>query len=490
MNVPNSSTAQESSRIGHVFRWLLSWQTARRALIGLAVLSTLIAIFYAVEDWRGKRAWEQCKRELEARGVVLDWDKFIPPPVPDDQNFFKAPKMQEWFVGRGTNDLSRRLVNTNTASVGTDHNTITTPAAAVAYLKWSDQWEQDFDLIREALKRPFARMEGDYEQPFAVQVPNFVTLRSTAQTLAQRAHCYLLLGQPENARQELTLLHDLCRMLEGRPTGKPMTLVAAMINVAVTGLYVDSIAAGMKARAWPEPQLAALQSQLEQINLLPIVAGSFSDERAAVSHTLEKNTGFPYDPPTFRHWLKDPAYRFLKLAPRGWVYQNMVAGANHSIIEAFELENNLMLPRKIEEANRRIASLQRSWSSPYVYLATYGLPNYNRATQTLARNQTKVNQAALVCALERYRLAHGQYPEALDALVPQFIAKLPHDIIGGQPLKYRRTDPPSQGPGAAGGGFVLYSVGWNETDDGGQAVLDKDGRPELDKGDWVWPGPK
>jgi len=70
------------------------------------------------------------------------------------------------------------------ASVGTDHNTITTQAAAVDYLRWSDQFENDFGLIREALKRPYARMEGDYDQPFAVQVPNFVTLRSTAQTLA------------------------------------------------------------------------------------------------------------------------------------------------------------------------------------------------------------------------------------------------------------------------------------------------------------------
>ena len=66
------------------------WRVARRILIGLAVLATLIAIFYTEEDWRGKRAWENCKRELEAKGVVLDWDKYIPPPVPDDQNFFTA----------------------------------------------------------------------------------------------------------------------------------------------------------------------------------------------------------------------------------------------------------------------------------------------------------------------------------------------------------------------------------------------------------------
>ncbi|HEY4952503.1 MAG TPA: hypothetical protein VII71_03850, partial [Verrucomicrobiae bacterium] len=84
------------------------WRIVRRILIVLAVVVTLIAIFYTEEDWRGKRAWENCKRELEAKGAVLDWDKFIPPPVPDDQNFFKAPKMAEWFV-RGAKTMTNEL---------------------------------------------------------------------------------------------------------------------------------------------------------------------------------------------------------------------------------------------------------------------------------------------------------------------------------------------------------------------------------------------
>ena len=51
---------------------------------------------------------------------------------------------------------------------------------------------------------------------------------------------------------------DLCRLLEGKPT----TLVAAMINVAVTGLYVDTIANGIRLEAWREPQLSTIQEQL------------------------------------------------------------------------------------------------------------------------------------------------------------------------------------------------------------------------------------
>src|ERR1035437_8863682 len=80
----------------------------RRILIILAGLVVLLAVFYIEEDWRGWHAWKNCKHELEAKGVVLDWNAYIPPPVPDDQNFFKAPKMAEWFVRNrqsSTNEL-------------------------------------------------------------------------------------------------------------------------------------------------------------------------------------------------------------------------------------------------------------------------------------------------------------------------------------------------------------------------------------------------
>src|SRR5215469_14558984 len=91
------------------------WRFVRRILIALAILATLVAIFYTEEDLRGKRAWENYKAKLTAQGAELDWDKFIPPPVPDDQNIFKAPHMQEWFVknpNATNNGLDMLITNT------------------------------------------------------------------------------------------------------------------------------------------------------------------------------------------------------------------------------------------------------------------------------------------------------------------------------------------------------------------------------------------
>jgi hypothetical protein len=108
--------------------------------------------------------------------------------------------------------------------------------------------------------------------------------------------------------------------------------------------------------------------------------------------------------------------------------------------------------------------------------------------EKIAAGQTSLNLARTAIVLERYRLANGNYPDSLDALAPQFKEKIPHDIIGGQPLRYRRTE---------NGQFILYSVGWNETDDGGVVVFKKkspwDESPsgvDMDQGDWVWRYPQ
>ena len=57
--------------------------------------------------------------------------------------------------------------------------------------------------------------------------------------------------------------------------------------------------------------------------------------------------------------------------------------------------------------------------------------------------------------------------------------KIPNDVIDGQPLRYRPKPD---------GRYVIYSIGWNKTDDGGELawVKGKDPNVDITKGDWVW----
>ena len=603
---PTTSATESAPQPGPRRRW-------RYWLTGLVAFSATIALFYAEENWRGWRAWENCQRDLAAKGARLDWAYYIPPAVPEDENIFGAPEMRQWFEGREATGSSRLPPvsgwDTNLSSLlrfpGWDNNanarlvvanvtiglpgssppsgstvlqwlegtnaraeasrlikqslglmaadpagygimvkkpeevrppeiflqcqtaptltelqqflpssfaptqgwnsddvrieqtssnsfreTMHTPVNAAEYVAWSATIEPKLAIIRQAVQRPYARLAGDYSNPLDMPIPNFVSVRNLSQRLAALAECYMVLGQPEKALDQLTFLHQLCHLLEARPTGRPMTLVAAMINVAVTGLYVGTIQDGMRMQVWREPQLAALQEQLQEINLRPYVVDAFAFEQvstcaygqklsAADLLKLVHESELPAKDPkfTFFSWILHGLASHVSLArliPQGWMYQNLVVNANlhQLIISNLGSADQLVEPRKlaaIQPAVDRVATNP----SPFNVLASIAIPNFSRAFQTTAHNQTLANQAQIACALERYRLAHGEYPSSLEALKPQFIAIIPLDLIGGRPPHYRRT---------SDGKFLLYSIGWSETDHGGHS----DGDWWNSQNDWVW----
>ena len=79
------------------------------------------------------------------------------------------------------------------------------------------------------------------------------------------------------------------------------------------------------------------------------------------------------------------------------------------------------------------------------------------------------SRTGLACRL--YKSQTGEYPENLGALVPGILAEVPVDPFTGKALIFRRE----------GSGFIVYSLGSNEKDDGGrstynitQLVTDKD----------------
>jgi hypothetical protein len=63
-------------------------------------------------------------------------------------------------------------------------------------------------------------------------------------------------------------------------------------------------------------------------------------------------------------------------------------------------------------------------------------------------------------AVRRHVIVEGKPPETLASLVPEYLAAVPQDPFGPGPLVYRRKDD----------GYLLYSVGQNGIDDGGQRV--------------------
>jgi len=107
-------------------------------------------------------------------------------------------------------------------------------------------------------------------------------------------------------------------------------------------------------------------------------------------------------------------------------------------------------------------------------LVTLANTGVETAFEKTAEVQTQVDQSLIACALERYRLAHGSYPSSLDALMPEYLTKIPNSPINGKPMNYSLNPE---------GTFLLWTPSWNLQSLGG-----KPGE-YFGEGDIVWGQP-
>jgi len=119
-------------------------------------------------------------------------------------------------------------------------------------------------------------------------------------------------------------------------------------------------------------------------------------------------------------------------------------------------------------------------------LMHYRDPNHLK----VARRDASLRGMALFLAVRAYETEHGEPPDTLEALVPDYLPRVPEDPFDGKPLRYLRRNVPGLPPEA----WAVYSIGENLTDDGGTAhgvgtQAQRVGTPPsyIPNPDYVWP---
>ena len=488
-------------------------RTLRRILIGLAVLVTLIALFYTEEDWRGKRAWENYKREWEAKGEKFNWHAFVPPSVPADKNFFTAPifaniqsgkiTLKLYGKGGGPDFLSfkdvpsdeigyiggnGRIVMTGYLKAWQKYyrNHVTgelpgtpkpqTPARDVLFAL--SKFDPAIEELRQASRRPYANVPLNYQNGFnatSILLPYLATLKRCAQVLHLRAFAELADGQSAKSLDDVKLLLYLNNSLRNSPF-----LISYLVRIAIVAIDLQPIWEGLAKHQWTDKELIEINAELSKVDFLADYEHVMRGERAFAIGSLENQR-------RTREILSRSANgklvtNRLTLMPSAYFYQSelSIARMQHKwILPLVNTNSRTVSPEVLRRADEAVRA-ERKHYSLYRVQALMSFPALANVVKKLAAIQSSVDLARVACALERYRLACGEYPKALDALTPQFMDRVPRDIIGGGPLHYQRTQD---------GKFLLYSVGWNETDDGGKVVFTQNGSTDREKGDWVWQYP-
>jgi hypothetical protein len=519
----------------------------KRFLFGLACLATLIALAYAEEDWRGWHAWNQFKHEWEAKGEKFDWQSVVPPPVPDDQNFAMAPVWVELMTANFGTNLAQRLygetaVRRNEAAssdrlqmtIGSWGKDNSWPAignweeATVTDLKpWQSYYRElaaktnEFPValqpqtpeeaillalskydstiaeLREAAQRPYSRFPLNYdnEDPAGIILPHISVLKRSSQVLQLRAIAELQNGQNDKAWDDVKLSFHLIDSIHTEPV-----LICHLVRIAMLQITLQPIYEGLAEHKWSDAQLVELDTELAKLNFVADYClvmrgemgfqdGMFKYLRRHPEQLSNMSGNFPENHPPLLGRL------LVHLIPGGWFYQNQLHCARpvvEFVLPVADASQQTISPEKVNRADATITAQTRR-PNAFNVIERLMLPSLGNSAKRFAYGQAAVDLAHVAIALERYRLAHGDYSESLDALAPQFIEKVPHDVIGGKPLHYRRTsDPSSQSSDAASIQFVLYSVGWNGRDDGGVVVFTKGSTrtADINQGDWVWRYPQ
>jgi len=270
-------------------------------------------------------------------------------------------------------------------------------------------------------------------------------------------------------------------------------IITHLVRIAILQITLQPVYEGLAEHKWSDAQLGGIDSDLAKLNFLADYEFSVRSERAAhvkiVDRIQQKRSRFgdlfslvdnDYERTIMNRFGLSAA---IYLMPRGWYYQSKIVLSDVQqrwVLPMVDDAKQTVSPENARKSVDAVSSLRPTAVNLFARLL---LPELGKYAMRVAHCQNAANMARIAIALERCRLAHGEFPESLDTLAPQFIAKVPHDVIGGQPLKYRR---------AADGSFVLYSIGWNEMDDSGAVAFKKDSPAdvELSTGDWVWQYPQ
>jgi len=277
------------------------------------------------------------------------------------------------------------------------------------------------------------------------------------------------------------------------------TIVEQLVGLSVNGLGHAEILSLLTYRKLSAAELQHLQEELSQIYpggyplismegerlaFMDIVQRSFTDGGPGGGHLILGSWDglTDFNPPGVddrQKRLLMPLYMAASMAHAR--RDATVAKAN----EIFDLQSKLaqMTPYQRHMSDLKTADeiMYTSWPNYKFFLISVFMPATARISDIVYRAKVSHEATVAILAIQRWRLQKDQYPATLGELVSAgFLNELPMDPWSDKPLVYKKTDDD----------FILYSVGFNFTDDGGEYGKDRSGniREWSDNGDTVfWP---
>jgi hypothetical protein len=496
----------------------------RRYLILAAILVGLPLLYLMEERVRGEWLLARITKELRAKGEKLTVEELIP-PVPEETKvvvltpeaaaalFDLGPMAWGKFPGHAEPfDHGKAMVSWQRQEwLDMDDQ----PCTWEDYLGASETRRDKLPGLRQQLTNQVLHFQPDYAGgPAGLLLRHLAPCKSACQALCQAASCDLRAGNLQGATDNLHAAARLVAHLESEPL-----MISQLVRMAVAAITTRALWEALQADGWTDAQLARLQSDWESVRFTPAMLDALRMERALV-RTLCPG-GRHYSRKDLRSMLSFNAGLFGEEFDNGLWDQlpDAVSEAIAPVLKAVRIElwTHVWAPhdqRVLIEAQQELVDLGRHAIEQHRMLSVSEMPvsGTNLAGEPLLANRLRAQSSRQIhtllaaefsascvhslakcaraeawnkilvtaIALKRFQRKHGHWPENLAKLVPEFLPEVPIDWMDGQPLRYRLRED---------GTFVLYSVGEDGIDQGGEPDRSSEAIGWQRDQDFVWPQP-
>jgi hypothetical protein len=494
----------------------------RKTLIALGIMLGVAILVPVIRHYQLRAATEAYIAQLKAQGEPMELPQVIPPPVPPDQNgadtFRRAAALIDadthlgytnYAYGMGMIAAGKAMVRWWQPDIRDSDGTNSWESVEAAV----DQNTQSFALLQQIIARPDFDFHIKYEK--GVTDLDFTNLylpesKRAAQWLETAAICGLRRGDTASAVENLHAMLALSKALRDE-----RLVISELVRIAIANIALTVNWEVLQSTNVTDGQLAELQNDWMGLDFVRGEENALEMERLMGCMNADKwrNCGLE-----LQHFLEPDvsapgffdqgatALRRVNIATKvllwryWWSYPDelqMLKGYQLSLAATHSAETNGSFLKPIEDQKKeleilRIGAFGSGWEVMFGQdmdmhrMLSASVTPLSFVLNRVMMAETTKQVVVAATALKRYQLKHGTYPPDLNSLVPEFLPKVPLDPVDGCPLRYRRN---------ADGTFLLYSVGENGQDDGGNPALEKNFKSSIyywqipHALDWVWPQP-
>jgi len=292
-------------------------------------------------------------------------------------------------------------------------------------------------------------------------------MRNVSQLLSLNARARAVRGDIEGALESLDAMYAAANTLQ-----RELCLVEHLVHLANLSRAFEETEWLLNQTGLTDNQLARLQARLQAIDMQSGLTTGLLGERAMTYHT-------------FHHLSVIANDQVLpgvgKIPPLAWGATDGQLGRPADCLKSFEFLGEAVAAsrepfpearQKADQMTNRLKVLagSRNPLDKLQYMVTLLLlPATNNAFDATARGLARRDALLAAIAAERFRVKTGAFPAKLSDLVPDFLTAVPTDPFDGQSLKMTQRS----------GELIIYSVGQDGIDNGGQEGSAPPGTPDI-----------